>query len=148
MGFSCFPRYMKRPKIEAGAKASTNDPNIIKNDLWRLRQNAAPAIDLGKCRLLVIDLDCKPGQPNGVEYFMELAKAHGLIGEDGRPLCPVVYTPSGGQHWYFRQPKGGMLGNRRASQGSWHRCARRRRLHDCSWCDRKTRRPGFEAISL
>jgi hypothetical protein len=51
--------------------------------------------------LFVVDLDNKP-TVNGIENLARLAALHGEL-----PDGPVVVTPSGGRHLYFRAPAGG-----------------------------------------
>jgi hypothetical protein len=70
---------------------STRDENKVR-DFWRRFPEAVPAIDLAKTGLLVIDCDKKPA--DGVQWLAENAP---------EPLtAPIVRTPSGGQHFYFR----------------------------------------------
>jgi hypothetical protein len=73
---------------------------------WQRWPHALPAIALGRHNLIVIDAD-RHGGPDGVLAWTTLTAEHG--GADS----PVVDTPSGGQHFYFLQPEGKPLGNRK-----------------------------------
>jgi hypothetical protein len=85
---------------------SSNDENTVRN-LWQEHPNAAVAIDCGKSRILVIDLDRghKDGA-DGVKAFEKIIPTNG-------PLIniPRVFTPSGGQHLYFSNFDDQPLGN-------------------------------------
>ncbi len=76
--------------------------------IWDHYGDCAPAIHVGACGLVVIDLDRKPGKPDGVAAFDDLLNEH----DADISACPIVATPSGGYHVYFRQPEGRTLGNR------------------------------------
>jgi hypothetical protein len=65
---------------------------------WRLYPDAMPVIDCGKSGLLVIDLDKKPGGPDGLAAWAKLAAGHEPV------VCPFSETPSGGRHLIFLQP--------------------------------------------
>jgi hypothetical protein len=79
---------------------AANDPAEI-GEMWNwYGANCAPAIHLGPCGLVVVDLDCKPGKPDGVAAFDALLNEHGA----DISSCPIVETPSGGYHVYFTQP--------------------------------------------
>src|ERR1017187_10414227 len=95
-GFFVFPCQEEGPTKKAPCKgvywrsASTNDPKKVEQ-LWAKYPNAAPALDLAKCNLLVIDGDKKP--TDGVAWlaaYMPEVTA-----------TPTVDTPSGGKHFYF-----------------------------------------------
>ena len=53
-------------------------------------------IACGPSGLAVIDVDCKPGKPNGFETLAALEREHGPLRSGA-----VVRTPSGGEHRYF-----------------------------------------------
>ena len=89
---------------------STTDPITIRA-WWSRTPAAIPAIDLAKSDLIVVDLDRRPNGPDGVNHFCELARTHG----DELGNIPVVATPSGGFHVYYRQPVGLALGNAEGS---------------------------------
>ena len=65
---------------------------------------AAVAVDCGKSGLVVIDPDCKD-EKTGLRDWLALVGKHG-----GLPgSTPIVRTPSGGLHVYFRQRVGAEL---------------------------------------
>jgi hypothetical protein len=76
--------------------------------MWkRFGMDSMPAIHLGRCGLVVLDLDRHHEDQDGVAAFGALEAEYGLV-----PDCPVVETPSGGFHLFFRQAAGKSLGNR------------------------------------
>jgi hypothetical protein len=99
-GFAVFPcegagDSAKRPKrMVYWRRESTTDARRI-DQWWNRWPDALPAIDCGKSGLLVIDAD-RHGGPDGVAAWA------GLIAEHGDPCAACVTTPSGGQHFYFR----------------------------------------------
>lgn len=60
---------------------------------------------------MVIDCDRHDGGADGVAAFKSLAVGHGGLPSE----VPLVKTPNGGLHIYFRQPGGEALGNARGS---------------------------------
>lgn len=98
VGVSVFPATSDKKPLVKWRDESTTDSAKIKA-WWRQFPNALPAIDVGKSGLVVIDAD-RHGGPDGVQAFYELVKELGL----DVSACPVVRTPSGGLHFYFRQP--------------------------------------------
>ena len=86
------------------AAQSTKDEARI-SSWWERWPDAMPGLDLKKSGLIVIDLD---GQ-FGIDDWRDLTA--GREPDD----APIVSTPSGGQHWYFRQPDGLSLGNGRGT---------------------------------
>jgi hypothetical protein len=82
---------------------STTDIGRIER-WWKRWPGAIPAIDLGKAGLVVIDAD-RHGGPDGVAAWQMLTADRGID-------APMVETPGGGQHYYFRQPDGAALGNK------------------------------------
>lgn len=73
--------------------------------LWSRFPAAMPGMDIGRAGLLVIDCD---GQ-DGINAWEAIAAEYGGID------APYVDTPSGGRHYYFRQPENVKLGNARGS---------------------------------
>lgn len=73
---------------------------------WSAHPDAMPGIHLGAVGLIVMDAD----GAEGIAAFERIAEQHG-----GVPECPMVDTPSGGRHYYFRQLAGEKLGNSRGS---------------------------------
>ncbi len=77
--------------------STTNETRI--RQWWDRWPNALPGLDLAKAGFVVVDCDRKPGQPDGVSAFQDLAASH----NDELEGVPVVETANGGQHHYFRQ---------------------------------------------
>ncbi|MBN8914349.1 MAG: DUF3987 domain-containing protein [Rhizobiales bacterium] len=73
---------------------------------WSAHPDAMPGIHLGAVGLIVMDAD----GAEGIAAFERIAEQHA-----GVPECPMVDTPSGGRHYYFRQLAGEKLGNSRGS---------------------------------
>jgi hypothetical protein len=105
-GLAVFPcRADKKPLVKWRVASTTDGAQIGK--WWKQWPQALPAIDLAKCGLVVIDAD-QHGGPDGVAHFEE------LIGDHDNNLFEsllTVRTPSGGRHYYFKQPPGEPLGN-------------------------------------
>ena len=78
-------------------------------------------------RVLVIDIDTKPGKPNGWESIFDLMKEYEPL-----PETTSVITPSGGMHLYYAMPEGeppcgaGWGGCRASTSRGWCRYRRRR----------------------
>ena len=89
---------------------STTDKTRIAK-WWATWPDAAPAIDVGKSNLLVIDCDVPKaeGQMPGDVWWRD------RLEEQDSLAIPVVNTPSGGRHYIFRQPDGEPLVNARGS---------------------------------
>jgi hypothetical protein len=58
----------------------------------------------------VLDVDVKPGAPNGHESLRMLEQMHGKL-----PETLQVSTPSGGAHYYFKHPKDAKVGCKKLS---------------------------------
>jgi hypothetical protein len=104
--FPCSPA-TKRPSIHSWRKNSTTDPATIEN-WWRSRANHLVGIDLHKAGLLVLDGDRHPDENgeiihDGVDAIRNLLEANGSNAWSN----PVVWTPGGGVHIYFRCAAGG-----------------------------------------
>jgi len=74
---------------------STRDEREIRA-LWYRYPDAVPGIDLAKSGWFVVDCDRKLN--NGLEWFTAYAARF----DEALDACPVVDTPSGGRHHYFR----------------------------------------------
>jgi hypothetical protein len=109
-GIKIFPAGVdKRPLLKGWQDAATCDADQI--NAWFEHAAALPAIPCGPNNLLVIDCDRHYGGADGVAAFKSLVTAHGAL-----PLrVPLVKTPNGGLHVYFRQPDREALGNGRGS---------------------------------
>jgi hypothetical protein len=109
-GIKIFPAGAdKRPLLKGWQDAATCDADQI--NTWFEHAAARPAIPCGSNNLVVIDCDRHPGGADGVAAFNSLVAANGAL----PPQMPLVKTPNGGLHAYFRQPNGEALGNVRGS---------------------------------
>jgi len=115
-GFSVFPCQPGGERSKAPLwglpwkSVSTSEGTDIVR-LWVRQPSAAPAINCGKSGLLVLDCDAKHGK-QGVMAWARLVTQHEPV------FAPVVLTPSGGLHVYFRQlPHGPEIG---CSRGDLH----------------------------
>lgn len=109
-GFKVFPCVpsgdgAKKPYSNVFWRSSASDDAKQIEAWWRMWPGAIPGIHLEKSGLIVIDVDCHEGKPDGRPVWAALCAEH------GDPNAPSVRTPSGGQHYYFRQPAGARLGN-------------------------------------
>jgi hypothetical protein len=95
----------RRPCINDWAAAASSDPAQIET-WWKQWPGALPALPMKPNDLIAIDCDQNhtPGQ-NGTEAFEKLFS--------DLPPHPVINTPRGGQHHFFRQRENEKLGNRR-----------------------------------
>ncbi len=99
----------KRPCRNVRWKSeATRDETKIR-EWWRNFPNAVPAINLAKSGWLVVDCDKKPS--DGLVWLTAYAAQHG----DDLESPPVVDTPSGGRHHYYKQPFDPPHGNQRGS---------------------------------
>ena len=122
-GIKIFPAGAdKRPLLKGWQDAATCNADQIHT--WWDRAAALPAIPCGQNNLVVIDCDRHDGGADGVAAFKSLVAAHGGVPRQ----VPLVKTPNGGLHLYFRQPNGEALGNGRGSLPPADRRARRRRF--------------------
>ena len=78
---------------------ATNDPAEVAAIWDHYGDDCAPALHLGRCGLVVVDLYRKNGK-DGVTVFDQLLDEYGAE----FPQCPVTATPSNGFHLYLRQP--------------------------------------------
>jgi hypothetical protein len=109
-GIKIFPAGAdKRPLLKRWQDAATCNADQI--NTWWEHAAAIPAIPCGQNNLLVIDCDRHSGGADGVAAFKSLVAAHGALPHQ----VPLVETPNGGLHVYFRQPNGEVLGNGRGS---------------------------------
>lgn len=99
----------KRPLVKGWQEAATCNADQI--NTWFEHAAAVPAIPCGQNDLLVIDCDRHNGGADGVAAFKSLVTAHGGLPSQ----VPLVKTPNGGLHVYFRQPSGEALGNAHGS---------------------------------
>jgi len=79
----------------------------VANVRWSVRPDALPAINVGVCGLMVIDLDVGHAEGvNGLDAFGDLVSRYGFPDN-----VPAVSTPRGGRHLYLRQPAEPYLSN-------------------------------------
>lgn len=106
IGFAVFPcRADKTPLLKDWPNRASTDEKVIRG-WWRQFPTAVPAIACGASGLLVVDCDRKNGK-DGVAEWLRLCATNEL----DPVACPIIETPSGGQHYYFRQLPGSPLGN-------------------------------------
>lgn len=99
--FPCWPN-TKHPVTDNGFKDATTDPALIA-EWWGRWPRANVGLACGASGLVVIDFDIpKPGF-GGADLLAELLKT----------TTTTATTPSGGLHFYYRQPDGEPLTNRR-----------------------------------
>ena len=97
----------KKPLTKHGFKDATCDSAMLA-ELWKRNPEALVGISLAENRLVVIDVD---GGAEGVATWEAYCAEHGI------PLAgvPIVITPTGGRHYYFRLPEGLEQGNGRGN---------------------------------
>jgi len=103
-GWHVFPATPGQRKSEVAGKANggarwgaTSDPDTIKG-YWRQFPSADLGIACQESGLWVLDLDRKNGE-DGVAWLDEQTATHGPL-----PPTPIVESPTGGRHIYFRYP--------------------------------------------
>ena len=99
----------KRPLLKGWQDAASADAATIRT--WWDHATALPAIPCGQNNFVVIDCDHHNGGADGVAAFKSLVTAHGALPRQ----VPLVKTPNGGLHVYFKQPNGEALGNGRGA---------------------------------
>jgi KaiC/GvpD/RAD55 family RecA-like ATPase len=92
--FPCGPD--KQPLTRHGFKDATTDPEGVQA-LWASCPQASIGVATGASGLVVVDLDCKNGQPGLDEW-------HKIVSASQEPLeaTTLVETPSGGMHVYYQ----------------------------------------------
>jgi putative DNA primase/helicase len=96
--FPCVPNG-KRPLTKHGLHDASTDRDVISS--WsRTYPDANLAIATGRwSRLFVLDVDRKPDGPDGIDTLEELEETLGTL-----TTTLTAFTPSGGEHRYFRMP--------------------------------------------
>jgi hypothetical protein len=89
----------KKPMVKEGVKAASLDPKRIQG-WWGTWPTAAIGCHTGAAGLVVIDCDIKNGI-NGIANFERLC-----IDKNN---APIVITPSGGKHIFFKDTTGGKI---------------------------------------
>src|SRR3984957_273140 len=97
--FPCAPD--KRPLTEHGFDDATTHERIIRG-CWAQNPGALTGVATEAAGLMIIDLDRKPGKPDGVAAWEALIVGH----EADVASAPVVQKPTNGRHVYFRRPVG------------------------------------------
>ncbi len=115
-GFAVFPCHpggekakSPMPFIRWREVSSSSERQV--QEWWKKWPNAAIGLDLAKSGLIVIDADRHDPEADGVEAFGALMAGHGFHPDS----APLVATPNAGNHHFFRQPSGKMLGNNRGT---------------------------------
>ncbi len=99
-GWYVFPCRGKVPLTHNGFKEASIDPVKI-NEWWTEWPDANIAVATGKISgIIVVDVDVKKGV-GGDESLFVLEEKFGKLPETLRSV-----TPSGGSHYFFRQPEG------------------------------------------
>jgi AAA domain/Bifunctional DNA primase/polymerase, N-terminal len=98
-GLAVLPVRGKRPCV-LWREASTTDAATIERWFTTDYPDAGVAIDTGKSALVVVDLDVKNGH-DGVAAWSAL----------DAPATFRARTPSGGEHWYYREHPRTVVGN-------------------------------------
>jgi hypothetical protein len=104
-GFRVFParaiynattrRWNKPPCVSDWQNVATTDPVQILR-WWQQFPDGIPAISCTE--IIVVDADRHPWAADGVQALVSLVALH-----QDWPQHPIVLTPSGGEHHYFRQ---------------------------------------------
>lgn len=97
-GWPIFPcRPDKKPFTKNGFTDATTDESTIVG-WWRKWPNAQVAVDCGRAKLVVVDLDLGKGK-DGIAAFARLKDDH------GSDMCGLIAsTPRGGRHYVYRMP--------------------------------------------
>lgn len=89
-----------------GVRKATRDPDLIRAMPWTSGANLSAACG-ELAGIFVLDVDRKEGGANGFDSMRRMTTDFGPL-----PAGPTVRTPSGGEHRYFRHPRGRKLTNR------------------------------------
>ncbi len=98
-------RWKKKPAIRGWQHLACTDADQI-GKWWSEFPQAVPGIQLGGAGLIVIDADRHDGGADGVSAFAALRDRHG-----GDSYHPRTLTAGFGEHHYYVQPAGRLLGN-------------------------------------
>lgn len=105
-GWYVFPtRPTKEPFVRDWPNEATRDPNVIL-DWWDTWPDANIGVACGKSRLVVLDIDSKPG---ALEDFEVMISTHAQ--EDWAETV-TADTGGGGVHYFFQAPDGINVSNR------------------------------------
>ncbi len=98
LGWKVFPLRPrdKAPLTANGFHDATTDVEQIR-EWWRQWPDANIGMPTGKDTAVVLDIDRKPGQTDGMRILESLEAAHGML----PPLPAKAQTGGGGEHLYF-----------------------------------------------
>ena len=106
IGLSVLPcRSDKTPWLKNWPNRASTDQFDIQG-WWGQFPSALPAINCGASGLLVVDCDRKNGKDGVAEWLRQCHRNN-----FDPNVCPIIETPSGGRHFYFRQLPNQPLGN-------------------------------------
>jgi hypothetical protein len=97
--------WKKPPMIRDWRNRATTDARQV-HEWWKEFPNAVAGIELGRSGLIVIDADRHEADADGVAALARLRPNH-----DGDFAHPIILTAGLGEHHYYRQPAGKLLGN-------------------------------------
>src|SRR5437764_915571 len=102
VGFYIYPSPRKNGKGRVKWRTkSTRDPKTIAQ-WWRRWRNDLICLDCGKSKIAVIDADSIEGHGiDGLTNLLDVELSYGLL-----PDTLKARTPSGGAHFFFRDPDG------------------------------------------
>jgi hypothetical protein len=113
LGLAVFPLPPGGKRPEPGwTRQVTTDPDVVAAT-WPAGANVG--ISCRASNLVVLDLDCHPGGPDGVKSWMNAFRRAG----EAWPYSLIVSSPTGftpaledrGMHLYFRAPAGVVIGS-------------------------------------
>ena len=107
--FPCCP-ITKKPKVRGWREPEKND--FAWEAHWGRCPGDMPGLDCGYAGIVVVDCDCREGK-DGEANFRLLCQREGVE----LSTVPTASTPSGGRHFYFRQPIGERIANSAGALG-------------------------------
>jgi hypothetical protein len=103
--FPIMPGEKYPPLIPNNLEDASNDPEQIKK--WHAKNfGCCWGLSLRKSRLIVVDVDTKPGKVGAATWNALTSKHTDELGDFGTDETFVVETPSGGFHFYFNEANG------------------------------------------
>ncbi len=104
----------KRPAVKNGFKSATTDQATI-TKWWSMDPRYNVGMPTGpENGLLVIDVDIKPGEKDGMASLKQLEAQCGKL-----PETLTATTGSGGKHYFFRYPEGHEISSNQSEVGAW-----------------------------
>jgi Bifunctional DNA primase/polymerase, N-terminal/Domain of unknown function (DUF927) len=111
-GIRIFPvAHDKRPLVTDWVNASSADETRIR-ELWTTHPKALIGVPLKHLNAFALDVDRHQGGADGVDHLNKLVAEHGEL-----PPGPVTETANNGRHYFFKQPDGEPIGNRKLAGG-------------------------------